>query len=171
MVTSFKNLIRLFDLIQNAPVDVQVSLVKHIYKGRLDHCLRKAVLDLSHEEQLSLLNHLEESVAIEPPETTLDLDERQAPRKKCHLPLSYSSDDQTLEVNALDISTLGVFIETLEPLAVGQQLVLRFTIPANGKTIEATGRIIWKGPRGVGVQFVALDPDIMDLIRRYIDQI
>lgn len=62
-----------------------------------------------------------------------------------------------------NLSKGGLFIETDRPLAVGTDLLLRFTIPEHGP-IEVTGVVAWirptvadGKPAGMGVEFEQLD--------------
>ena len=77
------------------------------------------------------------------------------------------ADDATfLYASISNISTLGVFVRTLEPLAAGTKLTLRFS--ADGKELELAGQVQWVNPvrvlgenlnPGMGVRFVDLSPD------------
>lgn len=61
-----------------------------------------------------------------------------------------------------DMGSGGVFIETNNPLAVGSDMELTFTIPDSKETLRTVGKVIWsQGPIqdrrdisvGMGVQF------------------
>ena len=78
---------------------------------------------------------------------------------------------------ATDISQHGIFIETREPLKVGTQVALQFTLPDEKKTMEVVGKVMWTNPAtsgsknpGMGIEFNGLsDIDketITTLVRR-----
>ena len=75
-----------------------------------------------------------------------------------------------------DISSGGIFIFTKRPHEVGERLTVRFTIPALGKTIEATGVVKWVltaptgrvGGPGVGIEFSGLPEETVAELNEYI---
>ena len=67
-----------------------------------------------------------------------------------------------------NISELGIFIRTTEPLPVGAELTLRFAPQAAGETFVMTGQVQWINEvqtfgeninPGMGVMFTNLTPD------------
>jgi uncharacterized protein (TIGR02266 family) len=61
-----------------------------------------------------------------------------------------------------DLGTGGVFIESQQPLPVGSEMELTFTIPDSKETLRTSGKVIWSQPpiaerkdvaSGMGVQF------------------
>jgi uncharacterized protein (TIGR02266 family) len=93
------------------------------------------------------------------------------------VPLSFEVEYRTagafLVAYTSNLSKGGLFIETDHPLAVGTDLLLRFTIPAHGP-IEVHGVVAWiratvvdGKPPGMGVEFEQLDArhgEIIDAI-------
>src|SRR5271163_2390838 len=56
-----------------------------------------------------------------------------------------------------DLNEFGIAMQTVTPLTLGQQVHLRFELPAPRVRIEAAGRIAWTDAWGqAGVQFVDL---------------
>ncbi len=87
------------------------------------------------------------------------------------------TEDTFLYAEITNISELGIFVRTLEPLAVGTELTLRFS-PTNVRTGEFVldGTVQWINPPrpgcpnpGMGVHFRQLSPDdrerIVEVIR------
>ncbi len=76
-----------------------------------------------------------------------------------------------------NLSVLGAYIASDEPLRVNQTLRLRFTVPGNVLESEVTGVVVWANPRqehpvhslpcGFGVCFLGLD----DQARRRIEAV
>ena len=60
-----------------------------------------------------------------------------------------------------DLGTGGVFIQTDNPMPMGSEVSLMFTLPDSKETLEATGKVIWVQTdipgkdieQGMGVQF------------------
>jgi type IV pilus assembly protein PilZ len=161
-------LVRLFELINKTSEDQQLSLLKYLHKGNLTSPVLKLIIDLPPEAQSALLVQLKEMVADTQPEKTITLDERESPRKPCSLSVDYQSQDRQHSEHILDIGTGGVFIETTEPIAVGQELTLNFKFPDSEKDIKVDGQIVWRNPRGIGVKFIDISQQQVDTIKTYI---
>ncbi|MGD2272678.1 MAG: PilZ domain-containing protein [Desulfobacterales bacterium] len=160
-------LVRLFELINKTSEDQQLSLLKYMHKGDLKTPLRRLIIDMSHEEQLALLVHLKELSSDELPEKTITLDERLSPRKPCKLTVDYQSQDNAHTEHILDISTGGVFIETTEPIDVGQEIKLTFAFPDSPDALKVSGEIVWRNPKGIGVKFIDMTQQQVDKIKTY----
>ncbi len=122
---------------------------------------------MPHEEQLALLVQLKELASEELPEKTITLDERESPRKACLLKVDYQAQDNTHTEHILDISMGGVFIETGEPIAVGQEITLIFTFPNSQEPLKVKGEIVWRNPKGIGVRFTDINPQQVDKIKTF----
>ncbi|HTJ81670.1 MAG TPA: TIGR02266 family protein, partial [Polyangiaceae bacterium] len=77
------------------------------------------------------------------------------------------TEDTFLYAAITNISAMGIFVRTLEPLAVGTLLTLRFS-PAHVRMPDFVleGTVQWINPPrpgcpnpGMGVQFISLSPD------------
>jgi type IV pilus assembly protein PilZ len=161
-------LVRLFELINKTSEDQQLSLLKYLHQGNLTSPVLKLIIDLPHEEQSALLVQLKEMVSDMQPEKTITLDERESPRKSCSLSVEYQSQDRQHSEQILDIGTGGVFIETTEPIVVGQELTLNFSFPDSEDNIKVDGEIVWRNPKGIGVKFIGLTQQQADNIKTYI---
>jgi type IV pilus assembly protein PilZ len=88
-----------------------------------------------------------------------------------------TDDDATfLYASIANISALGIFVRSLEPLAAGTKLTMRFTV--EGQAFELAGQVQWVNPvralgdnlnPGMGIQFLELSPDdrerLVELVR------
>ncbi len=98
---------------------------------------------------------------------------RSEARLPVHLEVDCSSSgtgDTFLYAFITDISSMGIFIRTEAPLAVGTMLELGFTPPATAKSdppprrLELTGEVMWNthgadnGAPGMGVRFHHTSP-------------
>lgn len=77
------------------------------------------------------------------------------------------SDDTFLFAAITNISELGIFVRTLEPLAVGTQMMLTFA-PTGHEPFKLGGQVTWVNPirpggdnpnPGMGIRFIDLVPD------------
>ena len=109
----------------------------------------------------------------------LPLPERKAPRFIARLRVHYGVDrEKLLSDYSVNVSTGGLFIETLDPLPVGTELTIEFILPERHVTIRSEGRVAWINhpelmknpglPVGMGLQFVNIAFDDMNAIRGYI---
>jgi len=51
-----------------------------------------------------------------------------------------------------NVSSSGVFINTVKPMAVGQEIALSFKFPDSGNKVMATGEIVRATYSGIGVE-------------------
>jgi type IV pilus assembly protein PilZ len=117
-------------------------------------------------------------------------DRRTEPRYATAIDVDYLASSTFLIAQITDISSLGIFIRTDDPLPVGTALELRFTPPAIAgggdrdvgfrQSVPATplqlrGEVMWntlgpnqRGNPGMGVRFIDLDPKtrskLLDLV-------
>jgi type IV pilus assembly protein PilZ len=78
------------------------------------------------------------------------------------------ADDTFLYASITNISELGIFVKTREPLQVGTRLTLRFAPPNSIEPFVLSGQVQWVNPvrllsenrnPGMGIRFVDLTPD------------
>jgi len=76
------------------------------------------------------------------------------------------SEDTFLFEYTSNVSRGGIFLATRNPLPVGTQLNLRFSLPSGEGTIETTGQVVWVNEYkaggknlnpGMGIEFLDLD--------------
>lgn len=90
---------------------------------------------------------------------------REHQRVLVSMEVDYRCDNTFLFAYITDLSAMGIFIQTSQPLPPGTLLNLRFQ-PPGGAQIDVEGRVIWVNPPrkhdsinpGMGVQFVDLTP-------------
>lgn len=88
------------------------------------------------------------------------------------------TEDTFLYANITNISEVGIFVRTQEPLEVGTQLTLKFGPPGSGEAFVLTGLVQWINPvrmladnpnPGMGIRFVNLTPEarerLVDMVR------
>lgn len=106
-----------------------------------------------------------------------DADRRQTPRVPTHIEVDYSTEGTYLFASITDISTMGIFVRTDDPLPQGTRLELRFTAPelpgvAAGPPLSLSGEVVWvtfDEQCGMGVRFLEVSRDdqerLLELVR------
>jgi uncharacterized protein (TIGR02266 family) len=111
----------------------------------------------------------------------LQVVDRGAPRVKARVRIRYGSDPAKLLTDfSVNVSTGGVYIETLHVLAAETPLALEFLLPNRGEPVRCTGRVAWANgadnrvkpdlPPGMGVQFIDLRLEDLHTVREFIKQ-
>ena len=167
---------QLFRLINELSDEQQVMVLKQISRGNLKKHLFKAVIDMTDVQQMTLLKQLESLAVNDTGIKTVSLDEEEEAsmrghrRKRCLLNVTYRSEGKEYKDYILDISSVGVFIETEETFNVGQQIMLNFTLPNYQQPLKLDSSVAWIGHRGIGVKFKHLSPYQEEIIHSYIEK-
>ena len=74
-------------------------------------------------------------------------EKRQHPRKMVRILVDYSSTDSFLFDYSSDVSEGGVFIQTSDPLEMGEELDLKFTLPGTDHLYQLKGQVAWVNKR------------------------
>jgi uncharacterized protein (TIGR02266 family) len=77
---------------------------------------------------------------------------------------------------SLDISARGIFVRTTQVLPMGQDILVRFSLPGVAHPFKAAGRVIWSSPTdtpqgypaGMGIQFTDLAVEEQGTIEQYV---
>ncbi len=107
----------------------------------------------------------------------LSADRRNSTRYEVSWSVDCAGDDTFLFASMANISEMGIFVLTTDPLAIGTPLMLSFSPPGH-EPFKLAGRVTWinkvrangDNPNpGMGVRFVNLTPDdrerIVEVIR------
>ncbi len=148
---NYATIARLFELINHISEDQFVILLKDLLGDRFSAQLFKIVIDLSEEQQGTLLNHLQKKV-----HARNNSERRKLSRKPCLIPLTYLVRGRQFDGYILDINDQGVFIETGNAFFSGQEIIMTFAAPRNQKALTITGQIVWSSQEGIGVKFSRL---------------
>lgn len=93
---------------------------------------------------------------------------QQAPRVPCRGEIDFWIGSLRFSGYYSDISTTGIYIETMNPPEPGTRFKMRFTLPGYQRAIKVEGVVIWsRVPMGMGVQFVALTQDDYAAIKNF----
>jgi type IV pilus assembly protein PilZ len=96
--------------------------------------------------------------------------DRRQPRLPISLEVAYRTAGAFLVSYSINLSKGGIFLETSQPLEVGEHVTLRFDVPGVGP-LEVVGTVAWVRngshdglPDGMGIQFEQLDQQYGDVI-------
>jgi hypothetical protein len=155
---------RLLHLMDNISEDQQFMLFKNLFKDSLANQLIKRIIDMSDNQRLVLMKHLEEIAS-----GTNNGDKRRQPRKDCLINVNMRLQGPRFNSYILDINQYGAYIETNETFDVGQQMKLTFASPNSREPLDITGEIIRKDGQGVGIRFQNLSNNELQTIRSFVE--
>lgn len=161
---------RLVEIINKMPADRRLILFSQLLNGDITDELFKLIGSFSAEQQSKLLKQLEQSITqpVSLEETEIAI--RAFPRKPCMLTVNYVIGKQSFKSFMLDVSPAGAFIETRESFGAGNQIRLSFKLPGASRPLEISGKILWSGMLGMGVQFNDLNADQSDAILAFLEK-
>lgn len=171
----FTNTARLFKLVSGMSEEKQFILLKTLLRQNVANYLFQLIIEMSEDRQTDLLEQLTQMPYDVLPAKTISLDDyessmRENPRKPCLIKVIGAVQDQTFKSYIVDISPVGVFIETSDNYSVGQSIKLAFALPGQKEPIKLMGKIAWKGLQGIGVKFVKLADNHKKIIRAFINK-
>ncbi|HEY3496154.1 MAG TPA: TIGR02266 family protein [Polyangiaceae bacterium] len=92
-------------------------------------------------------------------------DRRSADRIDVTWSVDCETEDTFLYANITNISEVGIFVRTNEPLEVGTRVTLKFAPPGSSDALTLTGQVQWVNPirmlasnpnPGMGIRFIDL---------------
>lgn len=109
----------------------------------------------------------------------LDVHERKEPRYASHIKIKFGQErDKLLTDYTVNINTGGLYVSSSKLLPVGTKLFVEFSLPGNDTLISCQARVAWVNegvspikrdlPVGMGLGFVGVGLDEMNVIREYI---
>ena len=117
--------------------------------------LFESILKLNQEQQEKVLKYTEE---------LLFEDKRMGVRKACNIAVSYATRNQISAGQIKNISKTGIFIETHQPLIIGEEIMMSFNIQGYDRPIKIKGEIVYANPIGVGVVYKDISQYIAEMI-------
>ncbi len=137
---------------------------------RLPQLLEASTLDewtaLTYLARFVKLGMLEHGVAAK----------RASPRLGIQVPVEFASLKDFKPARSLDVSARGMFLRSNQVYPVGEDVVVRFSLPGVARPFKAVGRVTWSSPTdtpqglpaGMGVQFLDLDSQGQGVIEQYV---
>ncbi len=95
-------------------------------------------------------------------------EKRQQFRKPYIMEVEYEVNGALYQDFILDISIGGLFIETMNDFAIGDNISIRFELQNIDKRLHLDGVIVWKGDHGYGVQFINLYEEQREIIDKFV---
>lgn len=165
----------IFKLIDKLADDQQWMLLRQLLKENVTRELFKLIIGMPEARQIRLIEQLEKIIENRSPIRTVSLDDEESSmrghrRKRCLIAVDYTCQEQDYRDYILDISSVGVFIETKDSFTVEQDLILGFELPNSEHPLRLEGRIVWLGHKGIGVKFNKLNPNEEHLIQSFIEK-
>lgn len=111
--------------------------------------LIRHILDMSYEEQISLLKQLEEM-----PTAALEISDRDDKRRAFASNVAFTIQGVDYTGVSEDISASGMFIKTDESFAAGQMMVLTIQYTNRQKQVQIPAEIVSVRQNGIGVKFL-----------------
>lgn len=96
---------------------------------------------------------------------------REFPRVPCNLTLDLAAEGRAINCFATDISAGGMFVESCEPLGVGQPVSICFSVADDQLALKIKGRVIRIEHDGVGIQYEALTSYQQEIMKDWIGRL
>ena len=102
------------------------------------------ILTLNPEQQRFLLKNVEKLILKE---------KRIAARKNCRIPVRYLYNTRIYTNFLINISRDGCFIETQEPVLIGENILIDIQLDGDDKPIRIKGEVANANRWGIGIEF------------------
>ena len=106
--------------------------------------LLNLIIDLTEEQQRSLLQEVEEKYVKE---------KRGHTRKACRVPVRFANKDRIYSSFIVNLSQDGCFIETKDPLLVGDEILMDIGLDSHNKVFRIKGIVAHVNRLGVGIKY------------------
>jgi CheY-like chemotaxis protein len=121
--------------------------------------------DAPREITTSLMNMLLESGRMVDEKQSQRPNQRKHSRYDCLVGVDFGISDWTYQCYMRDISEGGAYIETEQPIKVGQQLTVSLASPVLERTCAIDGTVVRRDPKGIGIRFEDLTLQQKQVIR------
>lgn len=99
------------------------------------------------------------------------LGQREHDRRSCLIAVDYSTQERFFRDFIQDISAGGVFIETRELFASGQEIHLTFSIPNSEIPFRITGKVTRTNENGIAVKFKKVSKYQEEILQTLLEKI
>jgi hypothetical protein len=96
---------------------------------------------------------------------------REYPRVSCNFTIDLAADGRAINCFAMDISAGGIFVESCEPLTMGQSVSICFSLDDESLPLKMNGRVVRLEQGGVGIKYEALTPYQLEILKNLIDRL
>ena len=159
-----------------------VRAVRKIDDGRLPILIFSGTLagtaEVRHLAELGVVGYINEYsapkhilAALAPHLFPDSFNRRTGSRVLLGIPVSYRLRQLIASGVTLNVGRGGIAIRTIDPLAMGTIVRLRFRLPGTGGDIEADGRVVWSDRRlGMGLQFETVAPSHQNALDQFVER-
>jgi Tfp pilus assembly protein PilZ len=142
--------------------DDEAAVSKQQERKRLTTRLSELIKDMPESQLASLVESAEEITGIK---------KRVHNRVSCLITADCLHQNHASNNYIQDISFGGVFIETSEPYALGDEITLTLSLSHHVKPFKITGTIVREVPNGFGVQFKTISQVQEMLIKGMVEKV
>jgi len=160
-LTKYEILSQIFELIDTIPKERLPELLNELASKNIKSILYKIVVDMNENEQLGLFSKLEE----------LFLGKRLHARKECLLTTDYVFDDRAYRNFVKDISEGGVYVQTNQPIEVGNEIIQSFSLSSEQIPFKFSGEVVRADKGGIGVKFKNITQYQKDILKSLIKKL
>ena len=82
-----------------------------------------------------------------------------------HLLVEYDTDEASYSTYSRNLRIDGIFLETSEPIAQGESLMLSITDPGSDSHLIVSGVVVGRSPKGIDIAFEDLTPDQLESLK------
>lgn len=100
---------------------------------------------------------------------------RRLPRIATSIKVNFDHGMESFTEFTLNLSSGGLFIKTVQPLGIGSDITVDFTLPGFDHPFQIAGKIIWirtvensEGPPGMGIKFTNMQKVDEDILVQYV---
>ena len=122
-------------------------------------------------ETILKLDQNQQERVLEYAENLLYEDKRVSIRKGCNIPINYATQDRIETDYIANISQSGVFIETNNPLNVGDDIFISFNMQGYDRPFKFKGVVVFRSLLGVGVEFKEARPYIEQMLGTLVNRL
>ena len=149
------SLFKIFSIIETLQPAKQMDLLVRLAAENLPSLLYQLIIDLPENKRIRLLEDLKDVV----------LGKRANPRKACTMTTDYVLGNRAYRNFVKDISESGVFVQTSDPLALGDEIVQSFSLSNKQIPFKFKGEIVRADEDGFGVKFKNLTQYQKDILQ------
>ena len=95
----------------------------------------------------------------------LSMSQRKAPRSPCLVAVEYDPRGMTCRNNLRNISLTGAYVESADPVSVGQEVQITLNVPHLKQACDLTGVVVRTDDMGMGIKFKMLTPVQQNIVK------
>jgi hypothetical protein len=95
----------------------------------------------------------------------LSMSQRKAPRSPCLVAVEYDPRGMTCRNNLRNISLTGAYVESADPVSVGQEVQISLNVPHLKQSCDLTGVVVRTDDMGMGIKFKLLTPVQQNIVK------